>query len=91
MIRRGVWVGMAVALVCAACTAKLPESESEGARIYAARCNTCHRLYAPGLMTAEMWSMQVERMQGEMVRRGVPPLTEAERNTVLAYLRRHSS
>jgi len=58
--------------------------------MYAARCSACHRLYMPGSMTAEMWRIQVERMQGEMVRRGLPPLTEAERASVLDYLQRHS-
>ncbi len=73
------------------CSAKLPEPGSEGARMYASRCNGCHRVYAPGSMKYEMWKFQVERMQGEMVRRGVPPLTDAERAIVLDYLRRHSA
>ena len=28
----------------------LPDPDSPGARLYAARCGTCHRLYAPSLM-----------------------------------------
>ena len=80
------------AVVClAGCSAKLPEPDSEGARLYAARCNSCHRVYAPGSLKFEMWKFQVERMQGEIVRRGLPPLTERERNVLLDYLRRHSA
>ena len=83
-----------VAVLCGlswmGCNAKLPEPESAGAKLYAARCDTCHRIYAPGIMKFEMWKIQVERMQGEMVRRGLPPLSDAERSTLLDYLQRHS-
>lgn len=41
-------------------------------------------------MTYEMWKMKVALMQGEMVRRGLPPLTREEREVLLEYLRRHS-
>ena len=74
----------------AACDAKLPEPESAGARLYAARCDGCHRIYAPTLLKYEMWKIQVERMQGEIVRKGLPPLTPEERTVVLDYLKRHS-
>jgi mono/diheme cytochrome c family protein len=73
----------------AACSPDLPEPESAGARLYAERCNGCHRVFAPASLKFAMWEMQVERMQGEMVRRGVTPLTAEERQTILAYLRRH--
>lgn len=74
----------------AACGPKLPEPESDGARTYAARCAGCHRLYAPSVLTFDMWRMKVDAMQGEMARRGVPPLSDQERTIVLDYLRRHS-
>lgn len=86
-----VWIAaLSVAASLVACNAKLPEPESPGAKLYAARCNTCHRLYAPSLMKFEMWKVKVEMMQGEMVRRGIPPLTPEERQVLLDYLRRHS-
>ncbi len=74
-----------------ACNASLPEPDSPGAVLYRQRCaDPCHRLYAPTLMKIEMWKIQVERMQGEFERRGLPPLTDAEKQVVLDYLRRHS-
>ena len=73
----------------AACNASLPEPESPGAQVYAQRCNTCHRLYAPSSLKFEMWKMKVEAMQGELVRRGIPPLTASERDLLLEYLRKH--
>lgn len=82
--------GVAVcALLVTACT-RLPEPESEGAQLYAARCGTCHRLYAPSTLKLEMWKYQVDRMQGEMHRRGIPPLTPDQVATLLEYLGRHA-
>ena len=77
------------AVVVAGCT-KLPEPDTPAAKLYAARCNSCHRAYAPSLLKFEMWKYQVERMQGEIVRHGMPPLTPDEVATILNYLKRHS-
>ncbi len=82
-------LGIAV-LALMGCNAKLPEPESPGAKLYAERCGTCHRVYAPTSLTFEMWKIQVERKQGVMVRQGLPPLTPEERDVLLAYLKRHS-
>ena len=79
-----------LALGAAACDARLPAPESAGAQLYATRCSGCHRLYAPGSMTAPMWQVSVTRMQGELARRGVAPLTPDEETTLLAYLAQHS-
>ena len=73
-----------------ACSPKLPEPDSPGAQLYKQRCDTCHRVFAPSTLKYEMWKFQVDRMQGEMARRGLPPLTAEERATVLDYLKRHS-
>ena len=75
----------------AGCSTSLPDAESAGAQVYQVRCATCNRLYEPGSMTAAMWEMQLDRMQQDMVRRGVNPLTAQERHLVMTYLRSHSS
>jgi hypothetical protein len=91
-VRRGGLLALgALALVGASCDARLPEPESPGARLYAARCGGCHRVYAPSSLTAAMWELTVRRMQGELVRRGVPPLSGDEQATLLAYLAQHST
>lgn len=72
------------------CNASLPEPDSPGARLYAERCSGCHRLYAPSSMKAAMWEFTLKRMQGELVRRGVPPLTPEEHETLRTYLAQHS-
>jgi mono/diheme cytochrome c family protein len=80
-----------LALSASGCATKLPEPESDGAKLYAARCDSCHRLFPPSSLKSEMWKMKVESMQGEMARHGLPPLTDQERATVLDYLQRHSA
>jgi hypothetical protein len=74
----------------AGCSTRLPDPESREAKLYAERCGLCHRLYAPGLMTAEMWKVQVARMQNEMQRRGLQPLDQDERTMILTYLTAHA-
>jgi mono/diheme cytochrome c family protein len=83
-------VALAVLLV-AACSTPLPDPESPGAQLYAARCSGCHRLYAPGVLTAAMWELQMDRMQAEMARRGVRPLDATERDLVWRYLQAHAT
>lgn len=90
MRRRGLAALGALALL-SACDARLPDPESPGARLYADRCRGCHRLYAPSLLTTAMWEITVQRMQGELARRGVPPLTREEETALLAYLSQHST
>ncbi len=82
---------LAIVALAAGCNAKLPDPDSAGARIYSERCSVCHRLYAPTLLKAEMWKYQLTRKQGEMVRRGLPPLTAQEQSTLLAYLQEHAA
>ena len=78
--------------IWAGCDARLPDPDSPGAQLYAQRCASgCHRLYAPRLMTTEMWKITVDRMQGDLVRKGLPPLSRDEKALVMAYLKRHSS
>jgi len=81
---------MSVAAAVPACSPDLPEPASTGAKLYEDRCTGCHRLYHPGSMKADMWRTQVERMQGEMARRGVRPLSRAEMDVLLDYLRRNA-
>jgi hypothetical protein len=85
------YVLLILSVLALACEAKLPEPDSPGARLYAERCGSgCHRVYAPGLMKFEMWKLTLQRMQGELVRRGLPPLNSEEMTILLDYLRRHS-
>jgi hypothetical protein len=73
------------------CNASLPEPESLAARLYQQRCSGCHRLYAPSLLTSDMWRFMLGRMEMEMQRRGMPLPTPEERATLLEYLQKHAS
>jgi len=83
-------VMLTLAVALGACSAPpLPEDGSADARLYTERCGSCHPLYRPGLLKAKMWEAMVARMEGEMARRGVP-LSTADRDTILAYLKRNA-
>ena len=87
------WAGpaLAIGLLASGCDARLPDPDSPGARLYAARCAGCHRLYAPRAMTSAMWKVTVTRMQGELARRGAAPLSREDQAVLLEYLDRHST
>jgi hypothetical protein len=72
------------------CDASLPEPESPAAQLYQKRCSGCHRLYAPSILTSDMWQFMLNRMDNEMQRRGLSPPTPEERATLLEYLRKHA-
>jgi Dihaem cytochrome c len=76
--------------VAAGCGPSLPDPESPGARVLAARCGGCHRVYAPGSMTAEMWRVQMERMRALFAQRGIPWLSPADEQAVRDYLTAHA-
>ncbi len=89
--RHAVVAVLVAAGLASGCDARLPDPESPGARLYAERCRGCHRLYAPGVMTSEMWKITVTRMQGELARRGLPTLSADEQTRLLDYLDHHST
>jgi hypothetical protein len=89
-VGRAAVLGVVAATFLAGCTG-LPEPESAAAQLYQQRCGGCHRLYAPGVLKFEMWKLTLQRMQGEMARRGAKPLSPEETTLLLDYLQRHSS
>jgi hypothetical protein len=78
------------ALLAAGCGPSLPDPDSQGARVLAARCGGCHRVYAPGLMTADMWRYQVDRMRTLFAQRGIPWLTSDDERALLDYVTSHA-
>lgn len=92
MRRWGCTLGVVFAAVfLSSCEASLPEPESAAAQLYRQRCSACHRLYAPQLLTAEMWGYMIPRMEQEMLRGRVPPLKAEEKQTILEYLQKHAN
>jgi hypothetical protein len=74
----------------AGCGDALPDPQAPGARVLAARCGGCHRVYAPGTMTLEMWKVQLARMRALFSERGVPWLSPDEERALLDYLGAHA-
>ncbi len=84
------FVSTVLAAAMAACTEPpLPEEGSADARLYAERCGGCHPVYRPGVLKPKMWEAMVARMEIEMSRRGLV-LAPAERDAILAYLKRNA-
>ena len=90
MVPRRILIAAVLALGAIACDARLPEPESEGARVVRERCNGCHRIYAPSGMTFEMWKLQVARMRDKYTQAGRPWLTPDEERVLLDYLRHYA-
>lgn len=83
-------LSVAACVLLASCSAPLPEPDSPGARVLAARCGGCHRLYAPGSMTIAMWDLQLGRMRALFAQRGIPWLSPTDEETLRAYLAKHA-
>ena len=79
-----------LALFCFACQRPLPEANSAAAQLYARRCGQCHHAYAPASLTAAMWRIQLEMMEGKMRQNRIAPLTDQERDAILGYLTRNA-
>ena len=82
---------MLAASVAIGCSPKLPEPDSPGAQLYAQRCDTCHRVFAPSTLKYEMWKYP-GRSHARRDGASRPPAADRaeERTTLLDYLKRHS-
>lgn len=69
----------------------LPEPATPGARLVASRCSVCHAVPSPGLHTSAEWPGVIRRMRARMETLGLGSLTDAEADTVLAYLEAHAN
>jgi hypothetical protein len=66
--------------------APLPQAGSPAETLYVSRCSVCHSAYDPRSMTAAMWQIQVTAMESRIEHAGLPPLSPADRATILNYL-----
>ena len=95
-MRRDLLTRLAAGLACilvvgtAGCGSSLPDPESPGARVMAARCGGCHRVYAPQSMTIEMWRYQLGRMHALFAERGIPWLAPDDERALQEYLVAHA-
>jgi len=79
-----------VAVLAAGCGPSLPEPDSPGARVLRERCAGCHRVFAPGTMTAAMWDYQIDRMRPLYAPKGLQWLTPDEERALRDYVHRYA-
>jgi hypothetical protein len=85
-------VSIAALIIFAGCAPKpLPEDGTATEQLYVHRCGVCHRAYTPSTLTPAMWQLQVDAMELKISAAGMPPLTSDDKQTILAYLERHSA
>jgi cytochrome c2 len=78
-----VLAAIVAAMAALACASALPPAtaETEGGRaLYAGKCHSCHRLYAPSRVAPEKWPALMEKMAVKA------KLTPEEEKEILAYL-----
>ena len=81
---------LVVLAFAAGCGADLPDPQSPGAVVMRDRCGGCHRPFAPGTMTIDMWKMQLGRMHELYVQRRIPWLSGEEERALMEYLAAHA-
>jgi len=84
---------LSVLLVAPACAGKptpIPESESAGGKLFAAKCGICHSVPHPKRNTFEQWQSIMALMREQMDHRKMAPLTDDERKVIMRYLKRNA-
>lgn len=65
---------------------RLPDSDSEEAKLYLDKCSTCHGLFGPTHHTPQKWVASVDLMDGYMANQ----MTADEKGKILRYLQKSS-
>lgn len=75
---------------CASGGFRLPDAESDGARLYVEQCSVCHAVPHPKRHRADEWPHYVELMEKRMAQRDKTPLSDEDRSMILEYLTQHA-
>jgi mono/diheme cytochrome c family protein len=62
------------------------EREAWAKSLFEGRCQMCHQLPEPGMLTPKQWKLILVTMQQRMQQANVPQLTEDETERLLEYL-----
>ena len=90
-------LAMAGMVACAGLTG-IPDLDTPDGRVFAQRCGACHGtshigghgVPDPRLRTMAEWQEVLPKMDRLLRERGLPPLTEPEREAIIRYLSRHA-
>lgn len=97
-------IGLSVLLCIGGCGGvftDIPDLNTPDGRIFAQRCAACHGkpfgdhgvthgVPDPRFRTLTEWENELSRMEELMREKGLPPLTELEREAIIRYLQRHA-
>jgi hypothetical protein len=68
-----------------------PDTESEGGKMYIAKCGTCHPPRHPKILNYKRWVRMVDKMEKKVKVSGTrEPMTDGEREILLGYLKKHA-
>lgn len=62
------------------------ERDAYAKSLFEGRCQMCHQLPEPGMLTPKQWKLILMTMQQRMQQASVPPLSEDETERLLEYL-----
>ncbi|TKB72272.1 MAG: hypothetical protein E8D46_14075 [Nitrospira sp.] len=79
----------------------IPDLDSPDGRVFAQRCGACHGkpfgdhgithgVPDPRFRTLAEWQEELTRMDRLIHEKGLPPMTEPEREAIIRYLSRHA-
>jgi len=85
-------------LGCGGVFTGIPDLDSPDGRVFAQRCGVCHGtsyggghgVPDPRFRTMAEWQEVLPRMDRLIRERGLPPLTEPEREAIIRYLSHHA-
>jgi hypothetical protein len=86
---------------CGGVFTSIPGLNTPDGQVFAQRCGACHGksfgthgvthgVPDPRFRTMAEWQKELSRMEGLMREKGLPPLTDLERETINRYLSRHA-
>ncbi|MCP9468704.1 MAG: hypothetical protein NNA31_01755 [Nitrospira sp.] len=86
---------------CGGAWTGIPGLDTPDGKIFAQRCSACHLqtfgdhgvthgVPDPRFRTLEEWKKEIARMEGLMREKGLPPLTDQDREAIFRYLALHA-
>lgn len=86
---------------CGGVFTSIPDLSTPDGRVFAQRCGACHGksfgnhgmahgVPDPRFRTMAEWKQELSKMEGLMREKGLPSLTEPEREAIIRYLSRHA-
>jgi hypothetical protein len=69
----------------------IPDKRSSEAKLYASKCNACHKAPDPDIAYYSQWERLILLMQRKINHKDMAPLSEQEWNIISAYIKKHAA